>query len=347
MNHLTEKYYIDEIETPAGKIRTVKTELKFGDYLGAWRVRWGYGRMDYRVHSGLYAVGHPDEESQVLVTANYKLTFDTLRKELTGLNLWILVLDTKGVNVWCAAGKGTFGTKEIIRSVLKSRLFDIVKHRKLILPQLGAPGVTAHEVTKSTGFSVMYGPVRASDIREYLASGMKKTDEMAKVKFTFWDRLVLVPLEVVGAWKIALIMSSFALLAGILTYGIGVRALFYPIIIFAGLFSGTVLSPLLLPLIPVKSFAFKGGIIGIAVSVLISLIFSVSPFIAVPLGVIASAISAYAALQFTGASTYTSENGVRYEIKYAMPILRISGVLGIVTAICGIVVSIIKRGGIS
>ena len=70
--------------------------------------------MHYTVEPGLYAVGKPDERSPVLVTANYKLSFDKLRNELTGRNVWILVLDTKGINVWCSAGKGTFGTMELV-----------------------------------------------------------------------------------------------------------------------------------------------------------------------------------------------------------------------------------------
>ena len=43
-----------------------------------------------------------------------KLSFDILRRELKGLNAWVLVLDTKSINVWCAAGKGTFSTNELI-----------------------------------------------------------------------------------------------------------------------------------------------------------------------------------------------------------------------------------------
>ena len=67
-------------------------------------VRWSIGRNNYKIEPGIYALGSPDKNSEVLVTANYKLSFDTLRKNLTGLNVWILVLDTKGINVWCAAG---------------------------------------------------------------------------------------------------------------------------------------------------------------------------------------------------------------------------------------------------
>ncbi len=99
---------------------------------------------------------------QVLVSANYKMSFDRLRQALSGLDLWILVIDTKGINVWCAAGKGTFGTEELVGRIAQVGLGDVVKGRGLILPQLGAPGVAANEVLKRTGFKVVYGPVRAS-----------------------------------------------------------------------------------------------------------------------------------------------------------------------------------------
>ena len=117
--------------------------------------------MNYKVDPGLYALGKPDDKAPVVVTANYKMTFDRLREALTGQDLWILVLDTKGINVWCAAGKGTFGTKELIERIESSGLADIVSHRDLILPQLAGPGVSAHVVKKSSGFKVIYGPIRA------------------------------------------------------------------------------------------------------------------------------------------------------------------------------------------
>ncbi len=154
--------------------------------------------MNYKINPGIYAVGTPDKNSPVLVTANYKLTFDALRKELTDLDAWILVLDTKGINVWCTAGKGTFGTKELVNRISKTRLHEIVEHRTLILPQLGAPGVRAHEVTKQTGFRVIYGTVRAKNIKAFINSGMKATDEMRTVKSNVIDRLVLTPMELVG-----------------------------------------------------------------------------------------------------------------------------------------------------
>jgi len=90
------------------QIPRVPTELDWADSLGSWKVRWAVGRMKYTVEPGLYGVGEPTAETPVFVTANYKMSFDRLRSGLTGRDGWILVLDTKGINVWCAAGKGTF-----------------------------------------------------------------------------------------------------------------------------------------------------------------------------------------------------------------------------------------------
>ena len=135
------------------------------DRLGALKVRLGIGRMAYTVTPGLYALGSPGPASNVFVSANYKLSFDILRGALKGMDAWILVLDTKGINVWCAAGKGTFGTAELAARVKATGLEQYVTHRKLVVPQLGAVGVSAHRVKKESGFSVKYGPVRARDIR--------------------------------------------------------------------------------------------------------------------------------------------------------------------------------------
>ena len=158
-------------------------------------------RMNYTVPPGLYAVGGPTAESDVFVTANYKLSFDILRRELKDMDAWILVLDTKSINVWCAAGKGTFGTDELIQRISATSLDKVVSHRGLILPQLGAVGVHASEVKAKTGFWVAFGPVRAKDIPAYVAAGYKKTVEMRTVKFPVLDRLILTPMEINPAMK--------------------------------------------------------------------------------------------------------------------------------------------------
>ena len=314
------------------EIAAVSTELSFRDVIGAWKVRWGIGRDNYMITPGLYAVGKPDSMSPVLVSANYKLTFDTLRKNLAGLNCWLLILDTKGVNVWCAAGKGTFGTDELINRIEETELFNIVEHRTLIVPQLGATGISGYEVTKQTGFSVIFGPVRASDIKDFISAGNKATKEMRTVKFTFFDRLVLTPMELVEATKISLVVFGVLFLINLFAsrpFGIA-DFLVYSSAVLAGSF----LTPVLLPFIPGKAFSFKGWILGAVSTALFSCAFGwfAPPLMLLGIGymLILPALSAFLAMNFTGASTYTSFSGVIKEMKIAVPLILISSISGAV-----------------
>ena len=143
---------VGAVETAAGKVPRVSGVLSFADRLGGLGVRWRVRRMSYTVEPGLYALDRPHARSPVLVTANYKLSFDRLRQAVAARDAWILVLDTRGVNVWCAAGKGTFATEELVRRVKLTGLEKVVTHRQMILPQLGATGVSAHRVKKECGF---------------------------------------------------------------------------------------------------------------------------------------------------------------------------------------------------
>ena len=313
-------------------VPVVSPQLDFKDRLGGWKVRWGIGRMDYTIDPGLYAMGKPDHTSPVLVSANYKLTFDALRRELSGLDCWLLILDTKGVNVWCAAGKGTFGTNELVNRIRVTGLTQVVSHKKLILPQLGAVGVKAHEVTKETGFSVVYGPVRAKDIKEFLSSGLTATRAMRTVKFTFKDRLVLTPIELVQAAKSSLLIFGVLFLLNLFaTRSFGLT----DFIAYAGaVVTGTVITPVLLPFIPGRAFAWKGWIMGLlwtAGFMGYSGWFAPENFL-LGLGYLLTlpSLSAYLAMNFTGSSTYTSFSGVMKEMKISLPFIITSSVIGTV-----------------
>jgi hypothetical protein len=302
-------------------VPVVSTSLSFNDYLGAWKARWGIGRMDYTIKPGLYSVGKPDNESPVLVSANYKLTFDTLRKNLVGLDCWLLILDTKGINVWCAAGKGTFGTDELINRIETSELSKYVSHKKLVLPQLGATGVNANEVKSRSGYDVKYGTVRAEDIKAYIEAGYKATKEMRTVKFTMWDRLVLTPMELVSALKISLPIFGVMLLANKFIAKPFDKTDFAS---YAGaILSGSVITPALLPYIPGKAFAWKGWLAGLCCTAGIIGLTSKSkkrnPILTAGHLLLFPALSSYLAMKFTGSSTYTSPSGVNKEMKKALP----------------------------
>ena len=159
------------MNTSAGKVPRVKTSTGFFDLLGTLGTRIGINRYNYKIAPGLYCTGNPTHDSPVFVSANYKLSFDLLRKKLDRISSWIVVLDTRGINVWCAAGKGTFGTDEVISRVKQTGLEKIVHHRDLILPQLSATGVSAKKVHDGCGFKVIWGPVHSKDLKQFIRNG--------------------------------------------------------------------------------------------------------------------------------------------------------------------------------
>jgi acetyl-CoA decarbonylase/synthase complex subunit gamma len=332
------------LETAAGEVARVESELTFRDLLGGWKVRWNIGRTNYKVDPGLYALGHPDEDSPVFVSANFKMSFDLLRKSLgPGRNGWILVLDTEGINVWCAAGKGTFGTGELVERIVSSGLGKVVKHRTLIVPQLGAPGVCAREVQKLSGFKVFYGPVRAKDLPDFLDSGMKARSGMRIKTFETGERMSLVPVELVNAMKIFLpalpvifLLSGFGERAAYVSYGLRFGAA-SALAVLAAIGAGCVLTPLLLPWLPGKAFSLKGLWPGIVCALLFLSIrdglWGLHPAGAIEIAawmLIVPAFSAYLAMNFTGCSTFTSLSGVKKEMKWALPAQIVAGALGTV-----------------
>ena len=323
-------YVIASVPTPVGDVPAVSTKWGWRETLGEWKVRWGIGRMKYAVAPGIYAVGNPNPDSPVYVTANYKLTFDKLRKELNGMDGWILVLDTKGVNVWCAAGEGTFGSEELIRRIEAVRLKEIVAHRKLILPQLGAVGVSAHLIKRWTQFDVVYGPVLASDIPAFIQNGWHKTEAMTRVEFRLMDRMAIAPMEIVMSLPFMLIL--FAIIGGvsILESGSFNVRFFTDFLPYLGaLLCGTVIFPMLLPVLPFRAFSLKGLSLGLIWTVIAVLIFKPSISGAIAYLLFLPAIVSYLALNFTGASTYTSITGAQLEVKFTFPAAIISALAGI------------------
>jgi acetyl-CoA decarbonylase/synthase complex subunit gamma len=339
---LNQSFVVGMIQTPAGNVPQVAAQLHKMDHWGTFKARWGVGRMDYMIDPGLYALGKPDKNSPVLVTANYKMSFDYLRRELSGRNVWILVLDTKGINVWCAAGKGTFGTEELIKRIASSGLKEIVSHRQLILPQLGAPGVAAHTVKKISGFKVYYGPIRAKDLPAYLDAGRKTTPAIRIITFPLKDRAVLIPIELVAAAKPFLIIAPVLFILG----GIGGpegfwantvnHGLFAVIALLSAVLGGAVLNPLLLPYLPGRAFSVKGFSIGIIISLLLLYIWNVNlqtwagRLDSLAWLLIIPAVAGYLAMNFTGCSTYTSLSGVKKEMRWALPAQIAASVAGFI-----------------
>lgn len=348
MSNQTDRYWLDGVaESPVGSVPRLRATLTFRDRMDALKARWMINRTRYFIPPGLYAFGNPASGSPVLVTANYKLTVDALRREVGDRNLWVLVLDTKGINVWCAAGKGTFGTDELVYRMEEAQLSQLVKHRTVIVPQLGAPGVAAHEIQKRTNFSVNYGPVRASDLTAFFDDGYVVSGDMRQVRFSFGQRLVLVPVELLSALKYGVFAALCFLIAGGVTadgYSTAValsEGVLGALYLGAGITAGTVLVPVLLPWLPGRSFSVKGLAAGVLVLLLLItlwpgfMLYAGNRLTISGLLLIALAIASFTGMNFTGSSAYTSLSGVRKEMRRAVPLQFAGALLGMTAWITG------------
>ncbi len=335
---INQPFVTGSVQTLIGNVPQVSSSLAWADHWGSIKARWGVGRMHYTIDPGLYALGHPDDKSPVLVTANYKMSFDRLRETLPGRDAWIMVLNTEGINVWCAAGKGTFGTEELARRIITGKLSDVVSHKKLILPQLSGPGIAAYEVKKLTGFKVVYGPIESTDLPQFLDAGLKVTPRMRRKTFSARERVALIPMELVSVLKWAvIILPIFFFFGGLganspgFLYNALDRGLFAVFALIAAMLAGAVFTPLLLPWLPGRAFSQKGAVMGLACILLLAICWGerLNRIEILAWLFLVPGAAAFLAMNFTGSSTYTSLSGVRKEMKWAVPLQIVAGFVGL------------------
>jgi acetyl-CoA decarbonylase/synthase complex subunit gamma len=222
-----------------------------------------------------------------------------------------------------------------------SGLDNLVTHRELILPQLSGPGVAAHLVKQISGFKVKYGPIGASDLPAYLEAGLIATPKMRVKTFTLRERVALIPIELVAAFKAAILLMFVFFLLGGLGGPAGFWAnatnhgFFAVVAILMAIISGAVLTPILLPIIPGRAFSLKGCTVGVVAAFVLlimrnpDLAFWSGRLEALSWLLLIPALAAYLAMNFTGASTYTSLSGVKKEMRLAIPLEIGAGVAGV------------------
>ena len=273
------------------------------------RIRCRLGRFGARtrVPPGLYALGAPAEGSPVIATGSYRLAFDLLRRDLAGVSCWILVLDTRGLDVGSAVAAGRFGTDELVTRLASSRLAQVVGHRRIILPGLAAGAVDGGQVARSTGFQVLTGPVRSSDLPGFLAGGSAPAGH----GFTVADGAALAPAEL-GRSLLKYPGFAFAalLFAGLGPGGVSLeRALTssWPLgaMGLAGILAGSLLAPILhagVRWVPLWAAGGASGL-GAAAALMAGAGFStlMDPFLQTGCWLFFPAASAYLAEQFSAA----------------------------------------------
>ena len=163
--------------------------------------------LPFPCKTGLISIGKPGPDAPVLLTGNFRLTVQRVKHALRGVDAYLLVANSRGINVWCAATGGLL-THHAVISVLKtSGIEELVHHRRLVLPQLAATGIDGKVITQKTGWRVLWGPVYAADLPAFLRNGYHKTRQMRSVRFPWPQRL-----EMAVAWAFPLSLLSLLLL---------------------------------------------------------------------------------------------------------------------------------------
>jgi acetyl-CoA decarbonylase/synthase, CODH/ACS complex subunit gamma len=118
---------------------------------------------------GIYQIGNPDENSPVLITSNFSLTFFIVSGEIENSKIpsHLLVMDTEGLSVMTAWAAGKFVADTIGPFVKKSGIADKVKHRKLIIPGYAAMESGGLE-EELPGWEILVGPREGSLIPAFL-----------------------------------------------------------------------------------------------------------------------------------------------------------------------------------
>jgi len=299
-----------------------------------------------RVPPGLYALGRPGAQSPVLVTGSYRLTFDLLRRDLAGIDGWILALDTRGLDVGSAAAAGRFSTDELVTRVLSCRLSRVVRHRRLILPMRAAPAVDRREVERATGFQVAFGPERSADAGRFLAG-----EDLPARRFDVRDALVLAPAEL-GRSLLRFPSFAFAalLFAGLGPGGVSLgRALAgcWPLLLVGLLLvvAASVLAPLLRAALPAVPLWAAGLAVGLALDAAMlegaRLASRMDPFLQAGCWLFFPAAGAWIADQFRHAMPVSAADGLRR----ASPVLLAGAALVAILALTAFVLSKATRWG--
>jgi len=135
-------------------------------------------REPQEVEPGLYKIGDPDENSPVLVTTNFTLTYHCVAGDLESADVdcWLLVIDTGGLAVDVSVAGGQF-TGEAVKEVIEETgIEDKVEHRVLVIP--GKAAAVKGDVEDATGWDVVIGTQDSSELPEFLEKeGLLRIEE--------------------------------------------------------------------------------------------------------------------------------------------------------------------------
>ncbi len=316
----------------------VKARLRiwYNHLTGGWR--------GIPIKTGLYKAGNPSSDSPVLVTANYELTYYTVMRALAkdGIDAWVLVCDTAGINVWCAARGIHFDTEDVIQMVRLTRLAEFVNHRELILPQLSAAGMNPTEIRDRTGFRARYGPVRIHDFSEWmkLSKPRPKPREMASVTFNLRERMEQSVAHIPFLYAAILAKPIAIIIALTLIAGLGI-GLLLPVLAFSAmievlvligefnlaLFGNAFMLGVLFPILPSKGNSFWRRGLGLAAitipfAIMIMMLLQVAWTVQIVWIVLQFVMATSLTMDFSGMTSVSDPKVIRREYPYMITTLK-------------------------
>ncbi len=335
-------------------LRKYQSRVKpFSGVIARARIWYNHLTGSYRgmpIKPGLYRAGNPSPESPVLVTANYELTYYTVMRAIAkdDIDAWVLVCDTAGINVWCAARGIHFDSDDVVQMVRLTGLSEIVNHRELILPQLAAAGMSPKDIRRRTGFRVQYGPVRIKDLSKWfeLKKPKPKPREMATVTFNLRERMEQTVAHVPFLFA-AILGKPVAALLGVITL-IGLLSLAIPIayaVIFPlslqalllvgeflfALAANALVLGIFFPILPSKGNSFWRRGLGLAaitvpLAVLIMVIMEVHWTVLITWMVVQFILTTSLTMDWSGMTSVSDPKVIRREYPYLISTLKVGAV---------------------
>ena len=230
-----------------------KLSFKWKDYprvLYCWMRAF---RKTLCVEPGLYFTGNNyDINTPLLTTGNNLLTVFMVWRAIRNRNLRILIVDTEGINVWCASGKGQFSAERIMEQIDRYPDHIISEDTAtLILPKLSLSGVSLAKLRKY-GIKAKIGPVYASELPAYLDEIPFKNRNKDVFRFSLKDRLFTLLPTLLQMIKYALFIS-----AGLFIWHVFFKTKIYwqvlPVMILI-----TIIYIIFFYILPTKKFTVKG-----------------------------------------------------------------------------------------
>ncbi|MBI2570811.1 MAG: hypothetical protein HYV63_27735 [Candidatus Schekmanbacteria bacterium] len=289
-----------------------------------WYVRAFISWLDafkrtYLVTPGLYFTGDRYcRDDPLLVTANCQLTVFLLLRNLRAIRVRLLVVDTDGINVWCAGSKGRFSNAAILTELERYPRELLTTHRflDLILPKLGLAGVDIRAL-RQEHIKPIIGPILAKDLPAYLESPPYRDCDDQRVLFGLQSRLFtwlpgLMQYVAYNLWLVVALIGIEAIW--------GIAAPLWVLPLTAALATAY---PVFFPRLPGRRFAIKGLWLASAacLALLVSALFS--PALRPPLPAAAAfifATSLFIGLSYTGNSAVSNYTRVRAEIARFLPL---------------------------